>query len=63
MDAKNKKTRAGRACGADNSLASLPVTNGPQKPSPYTIKIKAKDKKHKPGCTTIGPMDQRRRPG
>jgi hypothetical protein len=44
MDAKNKQTSMGRNCGADSSLRSLLVTNGAEKRSVYTIKIKAKDK-------------------
>jgi hypothetical protein len=44
MDEKNKQTSMGRDCGAENSLTSLPVTNGAKKRSIYTIKIKAKDK-------------------
>jgi hypothetical protein len=44
MDAKNSQTSTGGVCCADNSLTSLPVTNGAKKRSIYTIKIKAKDK-------------------
>jgi hypothetical protein len=45
MDAKNNQTSTGGVWGADSSLINLPVTNGAEKRSLYSIKIEPKVKK------------------